>query len=72
MFRVRGVGWKSLKTCFVLCAGGMPEVAKATGRRFTSNYNGCVKDMVLATDFQVKLLHHAFSGRNVVQCRKKL
>ena len=72
VFKVNCFRWGSLTACVVVFAGGMPDVAKVTGRRFTSNYEGCVKDMVLATDFKVKLLHHAHSGRNVVQCRKKL
>lgn len=61
-----------LNTNRVVYLGGMPDVAKATGRRFTSNYEGCVKDMMLATDYKVKLIQHAHSGRNVVQCRKHL
>ncbi|XP_076441439.1 LOW QUALITY PROTEIN: pikachurin-like [Babylonia areolata] len=61
-----------LNTNRVVYLGGMPDVAKATGRRFTSSYEGCLKDMLLATDFKVKLIRHANSGRNVVQCRKHL
>ncbi|KAK7495830.1 hypothetical protein BaRGS_00012820, partial [Batillaria attramentaria] len=61
-----------LNTNRVVYLGGMPNVAEGTGRVFTSNYEGCVKDMLLGTDLEVKLLQHAQSGRNILQCRKHL
>ncbi|KAL8612700.1 hypothetical protein ACOMHN_025351 [Nucella lapillus] len=61
-----------LNTNRIVYLGGMPDVAKGTGRRFTSNFEGCVKGMMLATDYKVKLIQHAHGGRNIVQCRKHL
>lgn len=61
-----------LNTNRMVYLGGMPDVARLTGRRFTSNYEGCIRDVLLATDFQVKLLQHAHSGRNIEQCRRHL
>lgn len=61
-----------LNTNRVVYLGGMPNVGEGTGHLFTSNYDGCVKDMLLGTDLQVKLLEDAQSGRNVLQCLKHL
>lgn len=61
-----------LNTNRIVYLGGMPSVTEGTGHLFTSNYEGCVKNVLMGTDFEVKLLEHAQSGRNVVQCRKRL
>lgn len=59
-------------TFFSLLTGGMPNVAEGTDNLFTTNYVGCVRDLLLATDLNVQLIEHAQSGRNVLQCRKHL
>ncbi|PVD23328.1 hypothetical protein C0Q70_16596 [Pomacea canaliculata] len=61
-----------LNTNRILYLGGMPNVAEGTDNLFTTNYVGCVRDLLLATDLNVQLIEHAQSGRNVLQCRKHL
>ncbi|XP_041360084.1 pikachurin-like [Gigantopelta aegis] len=57
-----------LNTNKILYIGGMPDVTQKTLGKFHSGYVGCIRGFVLATDFKVKLVSHAQSGRNMYDC----
>ncbi|KAK6179410.1 hypothetical protein SNE40_011777 [Patella caerulea] len=61
-----------LNTNKMVYLGGMTDVAEKTLGKFTTGYTGCIKDITLATDFKVKLIGHAQSGRNVNQCTRRV
>ncbi|ESP03639.1 hypothetical protein LOTGIDRAFT_224298 [Lottia gigantea] len=60
-----------LNTNKILYLGGMPDVSEKTLGIFSTGYSGCIKDVKLATDFKLKLIGHAQSGRNVNQCTSR-
>lgn len=57
--------WLTLCFCF---PGGMPDVSQNSLGKFSSGYVGCMKDVILATDFNIKMMNHAQSGRNIYHC----
>ncbi|XP_046330214.1 pikachurin-like [Haliotis rufescens] len=57
-----------LNTNKILYIGGMPDVSQNSLGKFSSGYVGCMKDVILATDFNIKMMNHAQSGRNIYHC----
>ncbi|XP_052775155.1 pikachurin-like isoform X2 [Mya arenaria] len=58
-----------LNTNKILYIGGMPNTGGLTLKKFTSGFEGCIKDMTLSENFQLKLLSAADSGRDVIPCK---
>lgn len=44
------------------------EVAHATLHKYTQGFGGCLKDVVLATDYKIDLMAEATDGENMRQC----
>ena len=45
------------------------QIAHGTLRKYNSGFNGCIKDVMLATDFKVDLMADAADGENIHQCK---
>lgn len=48
--------------------GGLPDVSYNTQSLYKTGFQGCVRDVVLANDFPLKLTESATSGQEVTQC----
>lgn len=60
-----------LNTNQILYIGGMPEVSQNSMRKFSTGFIGCIKDMMLAEEYQFSLVEKAQSGSNIETCTKK-
>jgi hypothetical protein len=49
----------------------MPEVSQNSMRKFSTGFIGCIKDMMLAEEYQFSLVEKAQSGSNIETCTKK-
>lgn len=50
--------------------GGMPEVSQNSMQKFSTGFIGCIKDMMLAEEYQFSLVEKAQSGSNIEACTK--
>jgi hypothetical protein len=50
----------------------MPEVSQNSMRKFSTGFIGCIKDMMLAEEYQFSLVEKAQSGSNIETCVPKL
>ncbi|KAK0045472.1 pikachurin [Biomphalaria pfeifferi] len=60
--------YTNLNTDSTVYLGGMPDVLEKTAGRFHRGFGGCISDLKLATDYDVKLVPQAYTGRNIGQC----
>ncbi|XP_022913817.2 pikachurin [Onthophagus taurus] len=51
-----------------LFIGGIPDENLSTGGRYKNGIKGCVADLVLNTNFRLKLVGHTAASRNVLEC----
>ena len=48
----------------------MPEVSQNSMQKFSTGFIGCIKDMMLAEEYQFSLVEKAQSGSNIEACTK--
>lgn len=48
--------------------GGLPDVSYNTQSMYKTGFQGCIRDVVLANDFPLKLTESATRGQGVTQC----
>lgn len=53
---------------YLIFSGGLPDVSYNTQSLYKIGFQGCVRDVVLANDFPLKLTESATSGQEVTQC----
>ncbi|XP_033738487.1 pikachurin-like [Pecten maximus] len=58
-----------LNTNKMLYVGGMPNVSQNTLRKFTQGFDGCIASLMLAEDYDIRLVEEAQNGRNILPCR---
>ncbi|XP_056640683.1 pikachurin [Diorhabda sublineata] len=51
-----------------LYIGGMPQTALETLTKYTTSVIGCIADLVINTDFHLKMITHSEIGHNVSEC----
>lgn len=51
-----------------LYVGGMPKTLLRSSTRYKSGIQGCVADLVLNTDYRLKLVNRSTVGHNVGEC----
>lgn len=52
----------------IFFSGGLPDVSHNTKSMYKTGFQGCIRDVVLANDFPLKLTESATSGQGVTQC----
>lgn len=59
-----------LNTNQMLYIGGMADIFQNSMKKFSTGFVGCLKDMMLAEDYQFNLVEKAQSGNNIKSCSK--
>lgn len=59
---------KLITSDFFFLPGGMENIEQATMNKYKTGIDGCISDLILDTDYHVKLVTMSTSGRNIDHC----
>jgi uncharacterized radical SAM superfamily protein len=58
----------TLALIIFLLSGGMENIEQASLNKYKNGMVGCISDLILDTDYHVKLVQMSTAGKNIKHC----